>query len=111
MVAIADAGSAVDVSPKGDLPGFVQMLDRRTFVVPARPANTRLDNPENLIASSGIALIFVTCSVDETYRVRGRAEVRDEELRARVEVTGKRWGGRPLRRHQCARIVVSETAT
>ncbi len=32
-----------DVSPKGDLPGFVQVLDDHTLVIPDRPGNRRID--------------------------------------------------------------------
>lgn len=81
----------VDVSPKGDGPGFVHVLDERTLAMPDRPGNNRLDSFENLLANPGVALIFMIPGVEETYRVNGIAELRDDEaLRARFEVNGKR---------------------
>lgn len=85
------ADGSVDVSPKGDAPGFVQVLDARTLLVPDRPGNNRLDGLENVLARPAVALIFMIPGVDETYRVNGTAEIRDDaDLRARFEVKGKR---------------------
>src|SRR3990170_9079565 len=43
LVATADGEGNCDVSPKGDPPGGVRILDRRTIVVPDRPGNRRVD--------------------------------------------------------------------
>ena len=43
LMATADANGRCDVSPKGDAPGFVQVLDDRRVVIPERPGNKRLD--------------------------------------------------------------------
>jgi hypothetical protein len=43
LIATADAGGRCDVSPKGDAPGFVQVLDDRRLAIPDRPGNKRLD--------------------------------------------------------------------
>src|SRR5271170_2786134 len=32
-----------DVSPRGDPPGFIKVLDGRTFAIPDRPGNRRVD--------------------------------------------------------------------
>ena len=36
LMATSDANGNCDVSPKGDAPGFVQILDDRRIVIPAR---------------------------------------------------------------------------
>ena len=36
-----------DVSPKGDFPGFVRVLDDKTLVIPDLPGNNRLDTLTN----------------------------------------------------------------
>ena len=36
-----------DVSPRGDAPGFVQVLDDQRLVIPERPGNKRLDSLQN----------------------------------------------------------------
>src|SRR5688572_30663713 len=42
FVASAGADGRLDVSPKGDPPGFVKVLDDRTLAVPDRLGNRRL---------------------------------------------------------------------
>ena len=72
MIATADAEGNCDVSPKGDGPGVVKVLDARTLVIPDRPGNRRIDGHRNIIANPHIGLIFVIPGVDETLRVNGR---------------------------------------
>ncbi len=80
-----------DVSPKGDRPGFVQVLDDETITIPDRPGNNRLDGYRNIIENPHVGLIFLVPGVNETLRVNGLAEIRDDEdLCARFEVDGKR---------------------
>ena len=40
---------SVDNSPRGDAPGFVEVLDERTLLIPDRPGNNRLDSLANII--------------------------------------------------------------
>lgn len=79
-----------DVSPKGDAPGFVQVLDDRTLLIPDRPGNNRLDTLSNLLANDGVGLLFLVPGVCETLRVNGRARVvADEGLLAPTAVRGR----------------------
>jgi PPOX class probable FMN-dependent enzyme len=81
---------AGDVSPRGDAPGFVQVLNDKTLVVPDRPGNKRLDSIINIINQPQLALLFMIPGVPETLRVNGRGTVStDPELRQRCEVRGK----------------------
>ena len=81
---------ATDVSPRGDAPGFVQLLDERTLVVPDRPGNKRLDSVINIIEDGNVALLFMIPGVRETVRVNGTAVVStDPNLLARFDVDGK----------------------
>jgi len=90
LVATYGPGGA-DVSPKGDLPGFVRVLDDQTLAIPDRPGNNRLDGFENILENSSVGLIFLVPGVDETFRVNGTGEIRtDPELLAGFEVSGKR---------------------
>ena len=73
---MATAGEAgIDCSPKGDGPGFVQLLDDRTLLIPDRPGNNRIDGMKNIIANSAVAIIFMVPGANETYRVNGRAKI------------------------------------
>lgn len=64
-----------DVSPRGDPPGFVQILDSRTLAIPDRPGNNRLDSLSNIIANPSIGLLFMIPGFDDTLRVNGRASL------------------------------------
>jgi len=68
-------GTDMDVSPRGDSPGFVQVEDNRTLLIPDRPGNNRLDSLINILANPNTALIFMIPNVTETLRVNGTAEI------------------------------------
>jgi len=90
IVATSSADGRCDVSPKGDAPGFVLVLDDRRLVIPDRPGNKRLDGMMNLVANPHVGLIFVVPGREETLRVNGRAWItRDGELLARMAVNAK----------------------
>jgi PPOX class probable FMN-dependent enzyme len=90
LVATSNAAGQCDVSPKGDAPGFVLVVDERRLVIPDRPGNKRLDGMRNLLQNPHVGLIFLIPGVEETLRVNGRGSiVRDEDLLARCEVRGK----------------------
>jgi predicted pyridoxine 5'-phosphate oxidase superfamily flavin-nucleotide-binding protein len=68
LVASRGADGRLDISPKGDPPGFVAVLDEKTLAIPDRPGNHRFD----------------------TLRVGGKARiVQDTALQARLAVAGK----------------------
>jgi PPOX class probable FMN-dependent enzyme len=91
LLATANAAGQCDVSPKGDGPGFVLVLDDTHLVVPDRPGNRRLDGMRNLLDNPHAGLIFLVPGKDETLRVNGRAWiVRDDDLLERLSVGGKR---------------------
>lgn len=79
-----------DATPRGEEPGFVQVLDDNTIAIPDRPGNNRLDTLTNLLTHPGVGLIFFIPGVNETLRINGTAEIRtDADLLARFEVRGK----------------------
>lgn len=80
----------LDASPRGDAPGFVQILDEHRLLMPERRGNNRVDSLRNLVTDSRVALFFMIPGVGETLRVNGRATITVEpELMARFEVQGK----------------------
>ena len=86
----ADAAGKADVSPRGDAPGFVQVLDDKTLLIPDRRGNNRLDSMSNIIANPNVGLIFLVPGVGETLRINGKARiVRDEAMLASMAVNGK----------------------
>src|SRR5258708_34307465 len=90
LIASSDAAGRMDVSPKGDPPGFVQVLDDLTLAIPDRPGNRRADTYSNVLQNPGVGLIFLIPGKLETLRVNGRARIaRDVALRERMAVKGK----------------------
>src|SRR5216684_3027071 len=68
VIASADPSGRVDASPKGDAPGFVQVIDDETLLIPDRLGNNRI----------------------ETIRVNGRARITsDPALLEPCTVAGK----------------------
>ncbi|GAB0115687.1 pyridoxamine 5'-phosphate oxidase family protein [Acidisoma sp. C75] len=91
FVVIATAGpEGLDCSPKGDAPGFVQILDDQTLAIPDRPGNNRIDNLRNIIRDPRISVLFMVPGVGETLRVNGRGAISAEPgMLARFPVGGK----------------------
>jgi PPOX class probable FMN-dependent enzyme len=73
VIASADPSGRCDASPKGDAPGFVQVIDDTTLLIPDRLGNNRIDTLANLLARPGIGLIFFVPGINETLRLNGRA--------------------------------------
>ncbi|MFS8048759.1 pyridoxamine 5'-phosphate oxidase family protein [Rhizobium sp. BR 314] len=79
-----------DVSPRGDPPGFVKVLDERTIAIPDRPGNNRLDTLANIVANPNVGLLFLIPGFDETLRINGWAALtRDLQLLKDMAVAGR----------------------
>lgn len=90
LLGTADAEGRCDVSPKGDEPGFVRVLDDHHLVIPDRPGNKRLDGMRNILANPHVGIIFLIPGNDFTLRVNGRAAItRDPALLQSLEAKGK----------------------
>jgi predicted pyridoxine 5'-phosphate oxidase superfamily flavin-nucleotide-binding protein len=59
LVGTSNASGAFDVSPRGDEPGFVLVLDEKTLVIPERPGNRRLDSLLNVLETGSVGLLFL----------------------------------------------------
>lgn len=75
VISTQGADGLGDVSPKGDAPGFVAVLDDRTILIPDRPGNNRIDTLGNLTENPGVGILFMIPGVNETLRINGRARV------------------------------------
>ena len=64
-----------DLSPRGDPPGFVRIIDEQTLFLPERPGNKRLDTVINLIHQPQLSLIFMIPGTLNTVRVNGTGVV------------------------------------
>lgn len=91
FVSTASAEGRCDVSPKGDPPGFVQVLDDHTIALPERPGNRRMDGFHNILTNPHAGLICVIPGRPDTLRINGRATlVRDAPFMDAMEVLGHR---------------------
>ena len=91
VLGTAGADGRCDVSPKGDAPGFVHVLDDHRLAIPDRLGNNRLDGLRNVVENPHVGLIFFIPGREDTLRVNGRATIsRDEALLERLAVNGKR---------------------
>lgn len=88
---LATVGAAgVDATPRGDAPGFVEIEDERTLLLPDRRGNNRIDSLRNILVDDRVALLFLIPGVGETLRVNGRATISvDPALLARFVMEGK----------------------
>src|SRR5215471_13339823 len=90
VIASSDPSGRCDASPKGDAPGFVQVLDDETLLIPDRLGNNRVDTIGNLLVRPGVGLIFFVRGINETLRVNGRARITtDVASLASLAVNGK----------------------
>ena len=80
-MAFTGADSQPAVSPKGDAPGFVKVLDDKTLFIPDRPGNNKVEGFGNILENPKVSLIFFIPGIMETLRIHGEAGiVLDKEL-------------------------------
>ena len=90
VLATANAQGKGDVSPRGDPPGFVRILDDKTFIIPERPGNRRYDSLSNILANPNVSCLFFIPGFEDTLRVAGRASLTDDPADlAPMAVNGK----------------------
>jgi PPOX class probable FMN-dependent enzyme len=90
FLATSDSDGNLDVSPKGDAPGFVVVEDETTLLLPDRKGNKMALGFLNILATEQVGLIFVIPGIRETLRVNGRAQLtRDPVLLERLSAQGK----------------------
>lgn len=88
-ISTADAEGNQDVSPRGDPPGFVRVLDDRTILIPDRKGNRRVDTMRNILENANVGLLLMLPGVEEVVRINGKATLTDDrELLAGSAVNG-----------------------
>jgi PPOX class probable FMN-dependent enzyme len=89
-LATSDGKGHADVTPRGDKPGFVRVIDEKTLLIPERPGNNRMDSLRNIIQNPSLGLLFMIPGFEDTLRVNGRGRVtKDPGLLADSAVDGK----------------------
>ena len=91
FVATTDADGRVDVSPKGDPPGFVHAIDDTTIAIPERPGNKRVDGYRNVLERPHVGTLFLIPGRGDTLRINGTARIlADADYFDAMTVKGKR---------------------
>lgn len=91
FISSSNGAGQCDVSPKGDAPGFVRILDETHLAIPDRPGNHRADTMLNILANPQVGLIFLIPGMTETLRVNGAATLyTDAGLLDALAIQGKR---------------------
>lgn len=87
---LATVGDTVEITPRGDAPGFVEIQDAHTLLLPDRRGNNRIDNLRNIVTDPRVTLLFLIPGVGETLRVVGTAQISvDPALLARFVVNNQ----------------------
>ena len=90
VVATKASQGLIDVSPKGDPAGFVEVFNDKTLIVPDRLGNHRVDGFVNLLTDPNVSLLFVVPGHGDTLRVAGKARiVKDRKISERLSVNNK----------------------
>lgn len=75
VISSFDLAGNMDLSPKGDPPGFVRILNNTTLAIPDRPGNRRLDTLNNLLQQPQVGLMFIVPGRGEVLRVSGTGQI------------------------------------
>ncbi|MCM3238740.1 pyridoxamine 5'-phosphate oxidase family protein [Heyndrickxia oleronia] len=87
VISTSNDGGYCDVSPRGDAPGVVLVLDEKRLILPERPGNRRIDSMRNILSNPRVGLLFLIPGMEETLRVNGKATlVKDEEILEKMKV-------------------------
>ncbi|MGD9885991.1 MAG: MSMEG_1061 family FMN-dependent PPOX-type flavoprotein [Reyranella sp.] len=90
LVGTTAPDGTIEVSPKGDDPGFIRVEDPRTLLIPERAGNNLAFGLSNILATGKIGLIALVPATGETLRVSGTAEIFDDaELVGSLSSLGK----------------------
>ena len=89
-ISASDASGQPTISPKGDAPGFVQVLDDNTLMIPDRPGNKQITTLSAILENPKVGLLFIVPGRKETLRVEGEAKITlDDDVLAAGAVRGK----------------------
>jgi len=89
-IGTSNAAGKADVSPRGDPPGFVQVIGDDQLFIPDRPGNNRLDTMTNITENPNVGLLFVIPGFNDTLRINGTARiVQDDEKSEQARIRDK----------------------
>ena len=84
-----DAKGRLDISPKGDPGGFVEVESATSLLIPERPGNRLTFGFNNILENGKIGLLLVVPNQRETLRVKGIATLMCEVYEGGTLVPGR----------------------
>jgi uncharacterized protein len=78
LLLATESAAGLEISPKGDDPGFVEIVDPRCLLIPERPGNQLKMGLRNILANGRIGLLFLCPATGDALRVTGRATLQDD---------------------------------
>ncbi|ALS23000.1 MULTISPECIES: MSMEG_1061 family FMN-dependent PPOX-type flavoprotein [Paenibacillus] len=91
FLSTANQEGRCDVSPRGDEPGFVKVIDDRHLIYPERPGNRRVDSLLNMLENPYAGMLFIIPGLEEVLRINGRTRItRNEDI-----LTAMQWSEVP----------------
>ena len=113
FVALATSGpEGLDVSPRGDPAGFIEIEDDKTLLLPDRRGNNRIDSLRNILQDNRVALLFLIPGIGETLRVNGTAAISNDPALLERFAVNNQLPKTVLRIHvesvffQCSRAII-----
>ena len=90
FLSTSNADGKCDVSPRGDEPGSVKVLNENQLVIAERPGNRRADSITNILSNPHVGLVFLIPGLEEVLRINGRAYmIKNKEILSTMGVKGK----------------------
>ncbi len=90
FLSTSNAEGKCDVSPRGDFPSEIRILNDNQLVIPDRPGNKRVDSLINILSNPHIGLVFLIPGLDEVLRINGKATIiKNKEILDKMSINGK----------------------
>lgn len=90
FLSTSSADGQCDVSPKGDSPSAIQIVNNKQLLIPDRPGNRRVDSFINILSNPHVGLLFLIPGLEEVLRINGRATIiKNPEILNTMSLNGK----------------------
>lgn len=90
FLSTSNANGTCTVSPRGDLPSEITIINDTQLIIPDRPGNKRLDSFENILSNPHVGLVFLIPGLDEVLRINGKATIiKNSDMLDKIFINGK----------------------
>ncbi|SFE99581.1 MSMEG_1061 family FMN-dependent PPOX-type flavoprotein [Alteribacillus iranensis] len=90
FLSTSHAKGTCDVSPRGDQPNNVIVLNEHQLVLPERPGNRRADSLLNILSNQHVGLVFLIPGLHEVLRINGKATIiKNDDILEKMSLDGK----------------------